>query len=444
MTSPLAGQRLPTSTPPMRGFAAALRRDPLSALQQLAARGDVAEARVGPRRLFLLSHPDDVRDLLVTHQRRFHKGVAHERMKLLLGTGLLTSEDDFHLRQRRLAQPAFHHARIAAYAEIMREEAAAGVEAWQPGAAVDVHGTTYRLALRIAGRTLFGSAVDDADGAISRALGTCLDVFQRLALLPFAEQLVWLPIPAAIRFRRARRQLDDLVRGLIAERRASGRDEGDLLSMLLLARDAETGGAMMTDAQVRDEAMTILLAGHETTANALAWSLWLLATHPEAQARLHAEVDALGGAAPTVERLPWTRAVFAETLRLYPPAYAMGRRALVPHEAGGVAVPKGTIALVSPWITHRDPRWWPDATSFVPGRWLDPAAAAARPKFAFFPFGGGTRICIGEQFAWMEGVVVLATIAARWRVQPLPGRTPVPSASITLRPTDLHLLVERR
>jgi cytochrome P450 len=290
------------------------------------------------------------------------------------------------------------------------------------------------LTLAIVGKTLFGADVEGEAAEIGAALTASVEAFP-LANMPFSEILEKLPIPAALRFRRARRRLDATIYRMIAERRAAPGDRGDLLSMLLLATDTEGDGGGMSDLQLRDEAMTLFLAGHETTANALTWSLHLLSRHADAETRALAEVDALGAdpRAEDLPRLPWIRAVLAESMRLYPPAWILGRRAKEAFDVGDFRIPARTIVLTSQFLVHRDARWWPRAEEFLPERWLDPTATAARPKFAWFPFGAGTRVCVGEQFAWMEGVLVLATILRRWRLRPAQPQ-PALDALITLRP----------
>jgi cytochrome P450 len=417
----------------------AMTRRPLEFLPHLQREhGDVAGFHVLRQTIALLSDPDDIRDVLVTNGRAFHKGRGLERAKMLLGEGLLTSEGELHLRQRRLAQPAFHRSRVAAYGEVMARYAARRVARWQDGATVDLSREMAAYTLAVVGKTLFDADIEDEAPEIGRALTDSLAAFN-FSVLPFSELLLRLPFPVVRRFHRARARLDATIYRLIAERRASGEDRGDLLSMLLLAHDTEGDGAGMTDLQLRDEAMTILLAGHETTANALSWALHLVATHPAVATRLHAEVDALGAApsgADDVARLPYTRAVLAETLRLYPPAWILGRRALEAYEVGGHRLPARSIVLMSQWVVHRDPRWWPEAERFDPDRWLPGGSAMspARPKFSYFPFGAGTRVCIGEQFAWMEGILALATVARSWRVEMVPGHPVVPQAIVTLRP----------
>ena len=419
-------------------FALSTVRRPLDFFTGLARTyGDIAGIHIAGQPVVLLSDPDRIRDVLVTHGRTFHKGRGLERAKMLLGEGLLTSEDDLHLRQRRLAQPAFHRARIAAYADTMATYAERRAETWRDGQTLDVSHEMAAYTLAVVGKTLFDADIEGEAHEIGEALSAAIAAFN-FSVLPFGELLVKLPLPMTIRFRRGRERLDSTIYRLIAERRASGDDRGDLLSMLLLAHDTEGDGTGMSDLQLRDEAMTLLLAGHETTANLLAWSFYLLSQHPEAEAKLHAEIDAIGAqslGAADLGRLPYTRAVLTETMRLFPPAWIVGRRATKEYTLGDHVLPARTIVLMSQWIVHRDPRWWPDAEAFQPERWLPGGSALdqARPKFAYFPFGAGTRVCIGEQFAWLEGTLALATIARRWRLRLSPRAQVVPQPIITLR-----------
>jgi cytochrome P450 len=412
------------------------RRDPLAFLRQLAlAHGDVVSFRIGQGEAFLVNDPDLIRDVLVTHDRRFSKGQGLRVAERLLGQGLLTSEGEFHRRQRRLAQPAFHRQRIAGYATTMSRHALDWQDRWRDGDGMDVAQEMGGLTLRIAAKTLFDCDVAEEIRDISEALTESLRLYS-WATLPFAARLEpFLPFLTR-RFDQARDRLDAVVYRMIAERRASGEDRGDLLSMLLLACDPDGDGGRMTDHQLRDEAMTLLLAGHETTANVLAWTWYLLAQSPEAEARLHAEVDeVVSGRVPTVDdvpRLPYTRRVLAESMRCYPPAWIIARRALEDCPLEAFTVPAGALVLMSQWVTHHDPRYYPDPFRFDPERW-DPERAAERPKFAYYPFGGGSRLCIGEQFAWMEGILVLATLAARWRFRLVPGHPVVPQPVLTLR-----------
>ena len=424
-------------------------RDPLAFLTGLRDQyGDIARVPLGAETLYLFSHPDLVRDVLVTNHRNFHKGRGLERAKMLLGDGLLTSEGDFHLRQRRLAQPAFHRQRVAAYGATMATHAAARRDRWREGLTIDAHEEMMALTLAIVGKTLFDADVEHEAEEIGAALATTFESFNFGFFLPFGALLERLPLPATLRFRKARARLDATIYRIIEERRRSGTDRGDLLSMLLLAHDTEGDGTGMTDLQLRDEAMTIFLAGHETTANALTWTWYLLSQHPAVEARLHAEIDAaLGGRAPTADdlaALPYTRMVLAESMRLYPPAWIVGRRAMGPFEANGYAIPARSIVLACQYVMHRDPRWFPYPERFDPERFA-PDRQSERPKFAYFPFGGGPRVCIGEQFAWMEGIILLATIAQRWRLRLVPGHPVALQPIITLRPKHgMRMIVEAR
>ncbi len=365
----------------------------------------------------------------------------------LLGDGLLTSEGDFHLRQRRLVQPAFHKQRIAAYAEAMTGYAQRLGERWQDGATVDMAQEMLRLTLGIVGKALFGADVESEANEISAALKDALGLFNRY-LTPFAEILNRLPLPSNRRFERARARLDATIYRIIQERRATGQDRGDLLSMLLQARDEEGDGSGMTDAQVRNEAMNLFLAGHETTANALSWTWYLLSMHPGVEVKLLEELEeVLRGRLPTADDVPqlkYTRMVFAEAMRLYPPVWLISRQPVKDYQVGGYLVPAGSIVLMSPFLVQRDRRFYPDPYRFDPERWT-PEAQAARPKFAYFPFGGGPRLCIGEPFAWMEGVLVLATLARDWHVRMVPEHPVALEPLITLRPKfGMRMVVERR
>jgi len=412
-------------------------RNPLQFFSDLAREyGDLAYLRMGGEHLFIASDPSVIKDVLVTHNQNFHKSRGLERMKILLGEGLLTSEDAVHLRQRRLMQPAFHRDRVAAYASTMVSYADRVRSGWGEGATLDVAREMSRLTLLIVGKTLFDTDVESQARDVGDAMSGLMNSFWTL-MLPFGDTLERLPIPRLRRGRKARERLDAIIYGIIGERRASGGDRGDLLSMLLMAQDDEDKGRGMTDRQVRDEAMTIFLAGHETTANALTWTWYLLSQSPDIERRLHEEIDrVLAGRLPTVadvDRLPYTTRVVTESMRLYPPAWLVGRRAVNEYSIGGYSVPPRSIVVMSQWIVHRDPRHYPEPERFDPDRWT-PAFKAALPRFAYFPFGGGPRQCIGESFAWMELVLVLATIAQRWRFDLVPDHPVVPQAAVTLRP----------
>jgi cytochrome P450 len=382
-----------------------------------------------------LAHPDLIRDVLVTNQHSFIKSRVLQRAKVLLGEGLLTSEAPLHTRQRRLVQPAFHRQRLMGYAETMIEYGARTRDRWQDGQTFDVAVEMMRLTLAVVAKTLFSADVESEAATIGESLAAVLHLFD-LVLNPFSRVIERLPLPSVRRFEQGKKRLDEIIYRIIDERRRSQEDCGDLLSMLLLAVDEEgTGG--MSNRQVRDEALTLFLAGHETTAIALTWTWYLLSQNPEVETRLHAELDSvLSGRTPSADdfaKLPYTEAVIAESLRLFPPAWGIGRMALKHYEAGGYTIEPGDIVLMSPYVVHRDPRWYPDPERFDPDRWT-PEHRAARPKFAYFPFGGGARVCIGEHFAWMEGVLLLATLGQRWRLRLKPGHRVDYRALLTLRP----------
>ena len=413
----------------------------------MAKHGEITEIRIATQKVVLLTNPEHIRTLLVTNQRNFSKGRGLERTKIFLGEGLLTSEGDFHLRQRRLAQPAFHRERIAGYADVMSSDASRIAASWQDGTTLDVYEEMMRLALSIAGKTLFDTDIEHEATSIGEAITLSMKMFN-YSVLPLGTLFEYVPLPWIRRLHAARRRMDEIIYGMINERRASGVDRGDLLSMLIMAQDTEGDGGQMTDRQLRDEAVTLLSAGHETTAVALTWAWYLLSENPEAEARLHEELDrVLGGRAPTVADYPnltYTRAVFSEAMRLYPPAWIIERRAIGDCEIGGYKIPKDAIVLASPFITHRDTRWWKDPEQFDPARWTA-EAQGERPKFAYFPFGAGTRICIGEQFAWMEGILVLATIAQQWRLRHDPTHLVELEPQVTLRPRHgMRMQLHRR
>jgi cytochrome P450 len=427
--------------PPDRFFglplADRMRRDRLGTLERLAKQyGDIVSFRLGRQLFALLNHPDYVEDVLITRGRLFKKGRALERAKRLLGDGLLTSEADLHRRQRRLAQPAFHKQRIAGYADAMITRARRMADEWRDGQTLDVATEMNRLTLMIVGETLFGADVEADATGVREALTAVFEVFP-ITMSPLAPLLERLPLPKVRRYEQAQSRLDRVIYKMIDARRHSPDARGDLLSMLLLATDDEGDGSGMSDKQLRDEVMTIFIAGHETTANALSWTWLLLARNPAVEGRFRAELEAVVGnrlpAAEDAGRLPYTRMVLAEAMRCYPPAWAIGRRAMEDFEIGGYTIPRGTVVLVSQYLVHRDSRFYPEPDRFDPDRWL-PERVKARPKYSYFPFGGGTRVCIGESFAWTEGILVLATLAQRWRLESLePGEVPIQTV-LTLRP----------
>jgi cytochrome P450 len=427
------------------------RHDPIAYLRRAAAaQGDVVRLPLTRQPLFLVNHPDLIKDIFVSRQKQFKKGRGLERAKKLLGEGLLTSEDPYHLRQRRLIQPAFHRQRITAYADDMTRYALKTSERWSNGETRDMASEMLHLALAIVGKTLFNAEVAGEAGEIGDAMTEVIALFHTL-MLPMADLLEKLPLPSVRRFARARARLDATIYRLIEEHRASGIDRGDLLSMLLLSED-EDDGERMTDLQVRDEALTIFLAGHETTANGLAWTWYLLSQNPDAEAKFHAELNTvLAGRTPTLDdlpQLPYTRRILAESLRMYSPAWVIGRRVLSEYqmepEFGNYVLRPGDIVLVSQAVMHYDARFWAQPERFDPDRWT-PDAEAARPKFAYFPFGGGPRVCIGEQFAWMEQMLLLATLGAQWRMRLAPDQVVATQPIITLRPKfGMRMILQRR
>ncbi|HEU5115815.1 MAG TPA: cytochrome P450, partial [Isosphaeraceae bacterium] len=379
--------------------------------------GDVVSIRLGPIRAWLLNHPDLVEEVLVTKNRLFVKHFALRRTRRTLGKGLLTSEGDFWRAQRRLSQPAFHRDRVASYAAIMVDYAERMLQDWHDGQTLDAQDAMMQLTLQIVAKTLFDADVSGESGDASAAMETLLHAFTNRIdkLIKIPEKI---PTPANRRMERAARRLDGILYRIIEEHRKSG-DRGDLLSMLLRAQDEDTG-RRMTDAQLRDEAMTLFMAGHETTANTLAWAWYLLSKQPEAETKLHAELDdALTGRSPSIDDLPrlkYAEAVISETLRIMPTVWIVGREATEPCEVGGYPVPRGTTLYMSQWVLHRDSRWFDDPLTFRPERWLD-GLAKRLPRYAYFPFGGGPRVCIGNQFALMESVLLLSTIARRFRLE---------------------------
>lgn len=421
----------------LTGNLPAVRQDRLAFFTRCAREfGDVVEVRLAHRRIVLLSHPDLIEEVLVTQSKNFHKHFVLRLNPLLLGNGLLTSEGDFWLRQRRLVQPAFLRPRLQQYSHTMIDATLKVLDSWEPGEERDMLTEMMKLTLDIAARTLFSSdAKEDA-----RQVAQALQVLQECFLVRFNSIVpwpLWIPTPSNLQMRRAVGQLDRIIYRFIAERRASGEsDKKDLLSLLLNARD-EDDGTRMTDRQVRDEAMTLFLAGHETTALSLAWTWFLLAEHPAAQARLVEEVTRVcGKRLPTmddVRELRFTEMVALESMRLYPPAYTIGREAVRDCQIGPWHIKRGLTVLMPQWVVQRDPRFFTDPDKFQPERWAEESIKRL-PKFAYFPFGGGPRSCIGNTFAMIEMVLVLAIIAQRFVFTLKPGRQVRPWPTFTLRP----------
>jgi cytochrome P450 len=394
----------------------------------------------------LITDPAGIERVLVTDHQNFTKSMDYRARSRVLGQGLLTSEGEFWKRQRRLVQPAFFRERILSYGGLMTSYAARLVETWQDGEVRDVHRDMMHVTLQITARSLFNVEIEGESGTIGTALNVTLSYMPKLAGFAFLPS--WIPVPGLGPFRRALAELDRIVYGIIRDRRANGEHPGDLLDMLLDARDES--GAGMTDPQLRDEVMTLLLAGHETTANTLAWTLYLLAQNPGQQSLLEAEIrNVLGGRpadAAALHRLPFTQMVLMESQRLYPPAWAIGRKALKDFDVAGYRLRAGTNVIVSQWVLHRDPRFYPEPERFLPERWRDEVAGRKTvPKFAYLPFGAGPRVCVGASLALTESALVLATLMQHHRFS-LASDEPVEAfPSVTLRPKHgLRLRVERR
>jgi cytochrome P450 len=420
----------------MRSLFGAMQQNPLDYFTTMAQKyGDVSGMRIGKFHSLFINHPDLVEDVLVNNARKYHKGRILKANKYLFGEGLLTSEGDFWLRQRRLAQPAFHRARVNAYATTMAEYTEQLIAPWRNGEERDIHEEMMQLALRIVSKTLFDADVTEDAKEVGETLDVLLHIaanFGRTILVP-----LWVPSPRNIRAKLGIKRLEKVIYRIIAERRANGRDTGDLLSILLQARDED--GTHMSDRQLRDETITLFLAGHETTANTLAWTWWLLAQNPAVEKKFHEELDGvLAGRVPEADDLPklaYLSNVLTESLRLYPTAWGMARLAAEEHEIAGYPVRPGYGVAFAQWVMHRDARWFDAPLQFRPERW-DNGLAKQLPRFAYFPFGGGPRQCIGNTFALMEASVVLATIGQKFRFALAPDHKVTPLASITLRPKN--------
>ncbi|MEO6804429.1 MAG: cytochrome P450 [Granulicella sp.] len=422
--------------------------DPIRLFEHLhKVYGNIAHYRFMGTPIVFLNDPDYIREVLVTQASSFVKERTVRRMKVLLGEGLITSDDPIHIRQRRIAAPAFHRQRIAAYAGQIVAIAAAQRDRWHSGQQIDIAAASMELSLEIVARTLFDTEVTADIRAINDEVNTVMGLYNFLVAFPRLEWFMRLPIPGILKFKRSKAHLDAVVNRLVHERRAEinagAPDKGDLLSMLLTSTDerADEQGRHtgMSDDQIRDEVLTIFLAGYETVANALTWTWYLLSQHPDIEARLHAELDSvLDGRLATLADYPnlrYTEQVFAESMRLYPPAWAMGRMSTKPVTLGPYTLPPGSHVFFSQYIMGRTPEYFPDPLRFDPDRFT-PEAKAARAKYTYFPFGGGSRQCIGESFAWMEGTLALATIAQRWRPRFVPAFPIVLQPKITLRPKN--------
>jgi cytochrome P450 len=409
---------------PLVGELLSFQADRLGFLTRLAARqGDIAKTRLGPYQVWVLTHPDHVRDVLMTNGARFRKSPVLQRARVVLGDGLLTSEGDTHRGHRQLIQPAFHSREVAKYANTMITATARTCESWTAGQPLDVHTETVKLTLATAGATLLGSDVERDAGLVEHAIDDLLSAY-KLAFVPFGWLVSRIPVGPIRRLMRGRAALYRLVDTIIDGHAPSGTVTASL-----------TGSSLSRD-QIRAHVVTMVLAGHETTANALAFALHLLAHCPEVADQVRSEIEDATDTTPDVpdaDHLPLCRAVISEALRLYPPAWTVVRECVADHEVDGHVIRAGELAMLPQWVVHRDHRWWKSPEQFRPNRWLDPAL---RPRWAYFPFGAGLRRCIGEGFAWTEATLALAVLVRRWRFTPVPERPLQLQPLLTLRPRD--------
>ena len=409
--------------------------DPLAVFTRWARDfGDIFYYRAGWIHVYFLNHPDLIETVLISQSQNFAKDKVIQNSRWFLGQGLLTSEGSEWKRQRRLCQPAFHRERLSSYGRTMGAHSEEMLALWQDGDVRDIHQEMMQLTMRIVAKVLFSVEVSEDAQKVASALNLLMRHTSGLRMI-MPPPLRHLPLPALVKMKRAVRELDAIVDRIIQQRRTSGEDTGDLLSMLMAARDED--GSAMSDRQLRDEIMTFLLAGHETTAVSLSWTLYLLSQHPEAGHKLRRELDGvLAGRTPQLEdmaRLPYTDKVVRESMRLYPPAWSLARTTAKEIEVGGYRLPVGANIVMSPWIMHRDPRFFERPEEFDPDRWTTEATQKL-PRFAYFPFGGGPRLCIGASFAMMEATLLLATIAQRFQLNLVPGHPVTPQPGITLRP----------
>lgn len=454
-TTPLLSPRLapiPAGNSPWVGLWRALTGDRLKRFAELQKTyGDIVRFNVGGNWIYLICDPAMIKTIVQDNNKNYTKGMGLQRAKIVVGEGLLTSEGDFWRRQRRLAQPAFHRQHLNAFAETMAARSAWLAQAWEAradtGVSFDVSAEMMHLTLDIVTRTLFSMELDPADfQTVANAFPPLLKAFEYRAALPF-DWVEDLPLPIVRRYKAYIADLDRVVNRIIAERRHSGVDHPDLLGMFMQARDEETG-EQMSDKHLRDEVLTILLAGHETTANTLSWTWYLLAQNPAVTARLHTELDqVLGGRLPGVDDWPqllYTRQIVDESLRLYPPAWIIARQPIQDDVVGGYHIAAGATVIMSPYLVHRHRAYWEDPAAFRPERFA-PGWERNLPRYAYFPFGGGPRLCIGNGFALMEATLALATLAQRYRLELDPAHPVTPKPALVLRPKNgIYMTLHRR
>jgi cytochrome P450 len=437
----------------LRGFM----HDPIKTLMDIARTyGDICHFKFGRQHIYLLNNPDYIEDVLIRNYKNFIKSRGLQVSKRLLGEGLVTSEGEFHDRQRRIIQPTFHPNRIKGYGNIMTSYAVRMRQRWNDGITLDIHKEMMHVTSEIISKAVLGSDVKLEDDEVGNALQTCMEYFNRLQM-PFGELIEKIPILHINKgYQIAKKKLDSIVYSMIKEHRdkekKSEYHEEDLLYTLLQAQDTEAGIGRMTDSQLKDEVMTIFLAGHETTSNALTWTFYLLSQHPTAEARLYAELCSVLGdkdtiRIPTVEDIPkleYTEKVFRESMRLYPPAWTIGRQAINDYKVDRYVISAGSIILMSQYVMHHDSRYFSDPDLFYPDRWTKESKLQL-PRFSYFPFGGGIRGCVGEPFAWMEGILLIATLCQHWKMHHDPDHKVGLKPLITLRPKyGMRMILEHR
>lgn len=424
------------------------RKDSLSFLKRLANQyGNIVHFKLGPYRVVLLNHPDLIKQILTTHNNNFVKGRPLEMAKELMGEGLLTSEGEFHKQQSRIIQPAFHSKMMNNYAPVMTFYANNLMNKWNDGMTVDIFSEMVEMSIEIAGETMFGIDIKKEVPEITQSLENIIHLFGRITL-PFSEYLIKLPLPSTYRFYKAKAQLDNIIYDIINARKKCRLDNGDLLSLLLNAQDQIGVSGGMTDQQIRDQALTLFLTGFDTTSLALSWTWYLLSQNPETEHKLHEELDnVLNGRIPTINDVPnlvYTKMVFAESMRIYPPIYVIARQALEEFSISDYVIPAKTIVLMSPYLIHHDERFHHNPEQFNPDSWNN-KNAYQQSRFDYFPFSRGARSCIGQHYAWLEGVLVLASIAQNWKLEMVSNKPVEFEQLINLRPKNgIKMKLSRR